>query len=155
MIPTSSVDSGSAISDTGATLLARGLASNKGLTALVLSSNGITDAGVSAICDAIRAGNCPLQSLDLSENPGGSKGVASIIAAAQDCTSLIEVALSGWSLPSESARTLGTVLAKHIELHRKREFERQRSDVLATSEAKLSDLQVCVGSVVVRTALWV
>jgi hypothetical protein len=144
MIPTSCLDSGSAIGDTGATLLARGLASNKGLTALCVASNGITDAGVSAICDAVRTGNCPLQFLDFSENHGGPKAMAAIITAAQDCPSLIEISLTGWSIPSDSSRKLGSILAEHMERHRKREFERQRSSILASSEAKLSDLQVCV-----------
>ena len=44
----------------GATLLARGLAANRSLTYLNLSSNRIDDDGLTALCDAIKVQGCLL-----------------------------------------------------------------------------------------------
>ena len=54
-LPTSaSAHSGSPMGSVGATLLARGLAANRSLTYLNLSSNRIDDDGLTALCDAIK-----------------------------------------------------------------------------------------------------
>ena len=100
-------DSGSGIGNMGATLIARGLAGNRGLTKLVLSSNGITDDGVCALADALKVSTCPLEVLDLADNPCGPKAVAAVVSLVQTISTLLDVVLTGWEIPPDHARLLG------------------------------------------------
>ena len=106
--PAGGGDSGSAIGSMGATLLARGLMNNRGLTSLNLSSNNITDDGMSALCDALKTGACPLQTLDVSNNPCGPRSSAAVLAAVQANTSIIDVTMTGWTMPAEHSKILGS-----------------------------------------------
>lgn len=104
----STAEHGSAIGTLGATLLARGLANNRGLLSLCVASNDIGDDGLSALCDALKTGVCPLRILDVSDNPCGPKASAALLAAAKGSDSLMDVTMTGWELPPEHARQLGT-----------------------------------------------
>ena len=105
------------ISDKAALSLQGMLVARTSLSALILSNNNIDDLGVTAISRGLAHPSCNLETLDLSQNSFGSKGVFALARMLRNNKMMKNLNLSFNAFGDQGATTLAAVLVRNRTLH--------------------------------------